>query len=94
MAVLLRNFIPAGEEIMAQASPEFRAWHDALRAEEARKLDAFIEVKFREAHALRKVEGHKARERTLRSEEMARESQNPSQAPEQASSTQPASRSS
>lgn len=61
---------------------EFRALLDKLYAEEREKFGPMFDAKLREAQILRKVEGHKARERTLSSEDMGRVSQNRSIAAE------------
>lgn len=48
-------------------SPEFRDWHDKIRAEEAKQFGPILDAMLLEAQKLRLVKGHKARERTLRS---------------------------
>jgi hypothetical protein len=60
---------------MSENTAEFRAWHDKVRAEEARLFGPMLDAMLLEAQSLRLVEGHKARERTLRSLNMAQMSQ-------------------
>lgn len=60
-------------------SPEFRAGLDKLYAEEARQFGPMLDAMLLEAQSLRLAEGHKARERTLRSLDTARMSQHRSQ---------------
>ena len=63
-------------------SPEFRAWHDKVLAEEAKRFGPLLDAMLLEAQNLRLVKGHKARERTLRSLETAHASGRRSQAAE------------
>jgi hypothetical protein len=60
-------------------SPEFRAALDKLYAEEARRFGPMLDAMLLEAQSLRLEEGHKARERTLRSLDTARMSRRRSQ---------------
>jgi hypothetical protein len=53
--------------LIEPASPEFRALVDKLHAEEWRAFGPLLDAMLMEAQTLRKAEGHKARERTLRS---------------------------
>jgi hypothetical protein len=55
--------------------PDTRAQLDKLYAEEARKYGPMLDAMLLEAQTLRLIEGHKARERTLRSLGMDRASQ-------------------
>jgi hypothetical protein len=64
------------------AALELRAWHDKVRAEEARKIGPMLDAMLLEARSLRLAKGHKARERTLYSEEKGHASRNQSQAGE------------
>ena len=52
-------------------SPEFRAWHDRVLAEQAERIGQLLDAKLLEARSLRLAEEHKARERTLRSSDTA-----------------------
>ena len=63
-------------------SPETRALLNRLYADERQRIGPLLDAKLLEAQNLRLVEGHKARERTLRSLGMARASQSWSQAAE------------
>jgi hypothetical protein len=65
-----------------EPSPEFRDWHDKKLAEEAQRFGPMLDAMLLEAQNLRKSEGHKARERTMSSEDTDHASGNPSQAPE------------
>jgi len=67
---------------MPYLSPEFIAWHDKVRAEEAASIGPLLDAKLLEAQSLRLSEGHKARERTLFALQMDRAFRNPSQAAE------------
>jgi hypothetical protein len=55
---------------------EFRAHLDKLYAEESRRFGPMLDAMLLEAQSLRLVEGHKARERTLHSEDTDRVSLN------------------
>jgi hypothetical protein len=61
-------------------STEFIAWLNKVRAEQARRIGPMLDAKLLEAQSLRLTEGHKARERTLHSLDMAHASQHRSQA--------------
>lgn len=50
-------------------TPEFRAWLDKKHAEEAEQFGAMLDAMLLEAQSLRLAEGHKARGRTLPSED-------------------------
>lgn len=63
-------------------SPETRAWLNKMYAEEKQRFGPMLDTMLLEAQSLRLQEGHKARERTVRSLEMAHASQRPSQAAE------------
>ena len=79
------NPLHAMEEFVTMAqdlSPEFHAWHSKVRAEEAQRIGPLLDARLLEAQNLRLVEGHKARERTLRSLDMDHAPQHPSQAAE------------
>jgi len=65
-----------------ELSQEFREWHKKILAEEAQRFGPLLDTMMLEAQNLRLVEGHKARERTLRSLNMAHTSRRPSQATE------------
>jgi len=63
-------------------SPEMRARLNEQRAEEWKRFGPMLDAMLLKAQSLRLREGHKARERTLRSLETDRASQNHSQAEE------------
>jgi hypothetical protein len=63
-------------------SPEFRALIDKLYAEERERFGPMLDAMLMEAQTLRKAEGHKARERTLSSEDTDRARQHRSIATE------------
>ena len=54
---------------------EFKAHLDKLYAEEARRCGPMLDAMLMEAQILRKAKGHKARERTLNSEDMGHKRQ-------------------
>jgi len=70
------------EASVEPATPGFRAAIDKLHAEDWEYFGPMLDAKLMEAQTVRKAEGHKARERTLRSEDMARARQNQSIATE------------
>jgi hypothetical protein len=63
-------------------SPEFRAWHNKVLAEEAQRFGPLLDAMLLEAQNLRMSEGHKARERTLNSIDMVHAWRHRSQAAE------------
>ena len=63
-----------GKPVMTDA--EFRGHLDKLYAEEARRFGPMLDAMLLEAQSLRLVEGHRARERTLHSEDTDRVSLN------------------
>jgi hypothetical protein len=65
-----------------ELSQEFREWQAKCLAEEAKRLGPMLDAMLLEAQNLRLVKGHKARERTLRSLNMAHASRRRSQAVE------------
>jgi hypothetical protein len=65
-----------------ELSPEFRAWLGKRLADEEKQFGPLLDAKLLEARSLRLIEGHKARERTLRSLNMDHRSRRPSQAAE------------
>lgn len=58
------------------ASPEFRALVDKLHVEAWLPFASMLDAMMVDAQNLRKAKGHKARERTLNSEDMDQEPQN------------------
>lgn len=61
-------------------SAEFAAWLEEVRLEQEKRIGPLLDAKLLEAQTLRLAEGHKARERTLHSTDMARAPSRPSPA--------------
>ena len=61
-------------------SAEFIAWLEEIRAEQEKRIGPLLDAKLIEAQSLRLADGHRARERTLRSIDMAQAASRRSQA--------------